>query len=760
LGRSATGSAVRSNPATVSRFSDRVPRIIQRSATTTPPQSSSMATNRLPKRSNPVVKTLPKRSDPVVEPLPKRAVTVVDRVPDNNRQPLSRNDSGTLVERSLGNGTKVIEWKPTLIPLHKRLKAFRDSTLLESHPSKPSNKNDLASEPLPLKQPSRLATETQSVQLPTSFVGTTPVEPSLVPHRSPQVSPAEPMLVGQRTLPKDASSDVASLAEELTIGKTTRLTAMAGATVRHDQNVLFHCQSPILNVETVGPRRITVGKESAFEVTVQNSGEVAADEVVVFVNLPQWTDVLGAEASTGATHAAVSGEPGEPFQWKVGHLAANSSERLVLRVMPRESRPFDLAVRWDYQPIASQTMIEIQEPKLVMNLGGPREILFGEKEIFQLKLSNVGTGDADNVVITLSPNGTGDNQPVSQNLGTIEAGGQKSIEVELTARQVGNLVIKVAVRGDAGVYAELAEKVLVRRAALQVDVQGPKVQYVGAVASYQIRVSNPGTAPAKNIELSVKVPPGAKYLSGIDDSRLEANGTKVAWTLDNLNPSSEQNFVIQCSLGLPGSNRIEVVSTASGDLTASADTATDVEAIADLTLSVKDPSGPIPVGEETSYELMIRNRGTKNAEDVEVVAYFSRGIEPTKAEGNTHQIGSGQVAFSPIPSIAAGGQAVLTIHARAETPGNHVFRAEVSCKATGTRLLSEETTHFYQTERKALQDSGVPAEKATLPPPAAPSRTADQRQATVPAPVAGPQPGPLQVPQRPQQLEPTPAVLR
>ena len=86
-----------------------------------------------------------------------------------------------------------------------------------------------------------------------------------------------------------------------------------------------------------------------------------------------------------------------------GRLAANGKERLVLRIIPRESKPFDLAVRWDYKPVASQAMIEVQEPKVAMRLEGPREVHYGRREVFTLKLANTGTGDAENVVVALTP---------------------------------------------------------------------------------------------------------------------------------------------------------------------------------------------------------------------------------------------------------------------------------------------------------------------------------------------------------------------
>lgn len=504
--------------------------------------------------------------------------------------------------------------------------------------------------------------------------------------------------------------------------------------------LLFTQKVPVLNVETVGPRQIAVGKESAYEVTLQNRGEVGADEVVVYVNLPPWADVVGARVSAGATQAAAPGRAAQPLQWRIAHLPARGREKLMLRIVPRESRPFDLGVRCDYQSVASQAMIEVQEPKLAIELDGPREVLYGEKQVYALKLSNTGSGDAENVLIKLVPIGTGGNQPVSHELGTIPAGQRKTIEVELTARQVGNLTIKVEVQGDGGLYAELAESVLVRRAVLQVDIEGPKVQYVGGMASYRISVRNPGTARASNLKLSVNLPPAAKYLSGIEGSRLEANGTKLEWSLEGLEPAHEQTFVLNCRLDLPGSTQIHVLSSADGNLTASAGMTTQVEAMADLVLEVKDPAGPLPTGKEAAYEIRVRNRGTKNAPNVQVVTYFSRGIEPTAADGVQHKVEPGQVVFSPIPSLAPGEDLVLKVFARAETAGNHIFRAEVHCQSLGTRLVSEDTTHFYQNDSASRQISRL-SSPGTLPSPAGPPQDADRQEPTA-APVTAGKPTP------------------
>jgi len=558
--------------------------------------------------------------------------------------------------------------------------------------------------------------------------------PSVATRPAPTANPMRPTPAARPTATATARPNFATTPTVATKprGATPTAADPAKRPAEPEDNLLFSRKGPVLGVETLGPRKIAVGKESRYVITVQNAGEIGADKVVVHVALPMWADVLGADASAGTTHSAVAEQGNRSMQWSVGQLQGGHQEQLTVRIVPRESRPFDLATRCEYKPVASQALIEVQEPKLAIRLEGPRDVLYGEKEIYRLHLSNSGNGEAENLLIQLMPIGSGGNQPVSHNLGNLKAGESKTVEVELTARQVGRLTVRVDVRGD-GVHAELAEQVLVRRAALQLEATGPTVQYVGAVAAFQLHLSNPGTADAKNVRISVDVPTGAEYVSGIDDARVEISGGKLQWTVNHLEPGAQRQFNVKCRLGLSGTNRLGVVATADGELTATAAATTSVEAMADLVLEVKDPSGPVPVGEETTYELCIRNRGTKIAENVEVVAYFSRGIEPVTAEGRTHRIGQGQVVFSPIPSVAAAGELVLKIRACAESAGNHIFRAEVHCKPLGTRLVSEESTYFYRDGPAAMpQEVPTVAEReAAVQDRGTPLRVADQQQSPI-----------------------------
>jgi uncharacterized repeat protein (TIGR01451 family) len=473
-------------------------------------------------------------------------------------------------------------------------------------------------------------------------------------------------------------------------------------------DLLFARQSPVLGVETVGPRRIRVGKESSYEVTLRNTGQVGAEQVVVTIALPEWTEILGSDASQGTTTSTES----DGFRWEIGRVESGAKEKLVLRIVPRESRPFDLAVKCDYTPVSSQAMIEVQEPKLEMRFEGPRKVLYGRSEIYRLELSNSGTGDAEDVEISLVPVGAGENVSATHKLGVVKSGEEKTIEVELTARQPGTLIVRVDAQGDGGLEAHLAEEITVLRPALEMDVQAPEIQYVGTNATYKIRITNPGTAEAEKVTMTATIPLGAEYVSDTANGQVSSDRSSVTWTLSNLEVDAEKTFQLTCKLDRAGSSRLNIVSTAEGGLAATGNVTVNVEAIADLELDVTDPAGPVPVGSEATYQVRVQNRGTKSAEQVEVVAYFSNGIEPTSVEGGRYETAPGQVLFNKIASLGAGKEITFKIKAKAQTAGNHVCRVEVLCKPLGTRLISEETTHFYGGAESSEQGTDVQSESA------------------------------------------------
>ncbi len=467
-------------------------------------------------------------------------------------------------------------------------------------------------------------------------------------------------------------------------------------------NLLISRRSPLLTVDVSGPETVTVGKSSTYVVAVQNSGEVPAHDVVVTVMIPAWADLTEAKPTGGNAANPLSAsrdkeaEHYEPLQWKLPRLEGKGRERMTLKLTPRKSRRFDLAVQWTFSPVSSQAMVEVREPKLEMSLAGPQEVFFGEKKIYRLTLANPGTGDAENIALHVQV-GRGQDQSATDRLPLLKAGESKVIELELEARQPGSLAIQAHAVADNGLQTDLDEEIVVRRAALAIQVEAPTSKYARSEALYRVRVSNPGNAKAENVEIVAHLPPGAQLVAAGRGAAHDTTNNRLTWVLLNLAADTEQVLEVRCLLQQPGENRLRVDAAAAGDLAAVGAGATQVEAIADLKLDVKDPPGAIAVGEEVIYEVIVSNRGTMAADNVEVFAYFSPGIEPVSVEGGEAKIaaGEGLVEFEPLGSVPAGAEIVLKVRAKADRAGSHVFRGEVVCQPLEIKLAADEITRFY-----------------------------------------------------------------
>jgi uncharacterized repeat protein (TIGR01451 family) len=490
--------------------------------------------------------------------------------------------------------------------------------------------------------------------------------------------------------------------------------------------ILFTTTGPELSVEAVGPRKIMIDAESQFVVRIRNRG-AAANNVVVSMNIPEYVEVASTHATTGTVPAPSAGEGAGLLEWKISRLDSNKIETLNLVVVPHKSAPLDLAVRYTYAPEASQMLVEVQEPKLAMTISGSKEVLYGDTQVYKLTLSNPGNGNCENVVIGLLPVGRGADGIASHKVGTLRAGESKTIDIELTARQAGTIAIKAQAYADGGLRTEASEQVLVRRANLEITVEAPKLTYAGTVGTYRASVVNTGDAPADKVELAAMLPADAKYVSSSAGGRFDPQQGKVAWSGGSLQPGAQRSFEMQCTLGSPGDNRLQFAASAAGDVSASATSTTQVEALADLKIEVRDPQGPVAVGNEAVYEVVIHNRGSAAANNVDLVVFFSEGLEATSVEGGEHELNTGQVNFSQIAAVGAGQSLVLRVHAKADRGGHHVFRAEMACQSLGTKLAAEESTYYYAVDGAA---AAAPADGGAPPSPQQPTPAQAEGQPT------------------------------
>jgi len=464
-------------------------------------------------------------------------------------------------------------------------------------------------------------------------------------------------------------------------------------------NAAIRLGAPSIEVETFGPRSIGINKPANYEVVVKNNSSSSAERILVGINLPEWVEVQNVNLTSG-NKEITDGKNKARLVWTIDRIEAGRTQTATILAVPRKAEGFDVGVEWTLVPRSGKANVVVTEPRLQMSISGPADVEFGEVARYLVTVRNPGTGTAENVTVKL-PEALGGERSV---LGDIKAGAEEVFQVELLARTAGELSLMAAATADGDLEASSERKITVRRAKLDVQIEGPAMKYSGDVGHYTVVMSNSGDAAANNLTAAVALPTGAKYISGIDSVTPIEDG--VRWQVGPLEPGQQREYKIQCQLNGSGDLQIEC-GVKQGDLAASAACVTLVETVADLVLEVEDPRGPLPTNKNVPYIIKIRNRGSRSAKAVELVVQFSEGIEPNSAEGHQHRIVPGQVLFSPISAIEPGQEISYEVTAAAHQQGTHIFRAQLTCNDSDSREIAEGTTRFFSHNGESSRGSAT-----------------------------------------------------
>ncbi|QEG02007.1 Large cysteine-rich periplasmic protein OmcB, serovars L1/L3 precursor [Stieleria maiorica] len=451
---------------------------------------------------------------------------------------------------------------------------------------------------------------------------------------------------------------------------------------------------PGIRVVTHGPSSVIIRQTHEFEIRVENRGAIDAEGLMVRAVIPVWADIKGHNASRGSVERQGL-EEGDRLVWTLDSLPAGTTEKLFVRLQAQRSGTHGLDVDWTLIPQKSIARIEVREPMLDLLIEGPEEVVYGESQTYKVRVLNPGDGVAPNVVFTLSPNSP---TPQTQRIGNIPSGKEAQFEVELTAQDLGDLKIHGLASGDLGLKAQAEKTIRVSAAELEAVLAGPETKYQNTDAMYHLQISNNGQATCKNVVASLALPSGVRYQGGIDAAQQQ--GTKLTWTIQSLPPGASRDYEFSCTMVSPGKQTFDFNAAGSAAGKAAVALDTRVESIADLVMTLQDPAAPAPVGTEVVYEIVIKNRGSRQANGVRAIAQFSNGIEPRRIEGHSGQVLTGQVLLDPIDSIRPGEEVRIRVIAEAESEGHHRFRTEI--RSGETVLVAEEATQFLSKQAQRV----------------------------------------------------------
>jgi uncharacterized repeat protein (TIGR01451 family) len=150
---------------------------------------------------------------------------------------------------------------------------------------------------------------------------------------------------------------------------------------------------------------------------------------------------------------------------------------------------------------------------------------------------------------------------VTWSLPSLPAGAAGSVPLTLLPVEQGARILKIEARSDLNATASNEHEVMVETFA-QLDFQftnpGGPIE-VGSDTSYEVHVSNSGSANDGNIQVQLMLPPGLELVSSESDSQSDGRGGVVFAPRALLAPGADFLHRIQVRATAPGTHIVKAI---------------------------------------------------------------------------------------------------------------------------------------------------------------------------------------------------------
>ena len=453
-------------------------------------------------------------------------------------------------------------------------------------------------------------------------------------------------------------------------------------------------QTPQLTIQKTAPSEVQVGKAATFMIKLKNTGQVPAHGVEVRDEIPK-----GARLVTTKPQAA-RGIRGE-LVWPLGTVKPGDESAIEVQLLPVEEGELGSVATVSFNAEAS-ARTTATKPQLVIKCLGPKRVLIGEEVGLSITLSNPGTGIAQKVVLEERvPPGLqhAAGPELEYEVGELKPGESRQLELKLTAANAGLITNILSARGDGNLHTEDRHEFEVVAPQLDIVMEGPKRRFLEREATYTFSVSNPGTAPARQVELIAQLPPGLRFVSANNAGRYEEVSRTVHWSLEEL-PCKETGSVAMTTVPIEvGEQKLRLRGTAEKGLSVEKEHPIVVDGLAAILFQVSHTKDPIEVGGETMYEVHVQNTGSKEATNAVVGVTLPPEMKVIAAEGPTrYTSGGNHVVFEPLQRLAPKADTTYRVRVQGVKPGDLRIRVQLQTDENRVPIMKEESTRVYADE--------------------------------------------------------------
>jgi purine-binding chemotaxis protein CheW len=270
---------------------------------------------------------------------------------------------------------------------------------------------------------------------------------------------------------------------------------------------------------------------------------------------------------------------GVVLTWDLNFTGPDVPQRVTLWVQPDGSDATDHANGADFR-VSYACQAPVAQRNLEVTLNGPGVIRVGDSAEFLARLTNHGALSLpDSALHFLLPPGLrharGDS--VAVEVGPLGPGESAHVRLITDPAAVGKQCVRVWATVGGALEGSSQAEIQVTAPALRLVLDGPPVCRLQQSADFLLRLSNPGDAAAKTVEVACSLPEGIELVSTDAAGRYDPDGRRVRWFLDSLPDGPERVLALRLRAAMPGDYTHQATAIAERGLRAEATLSVSIE---------------------------------------------------------------------------------------------------------------------------------------------------------------------------------------
>ncbi len=449
------------------------------------------------------------------------------------------------------------------------------------------------------------------------------------------------------------------------------------------------------------PPFVNVNKEATVTAELTNTGKTGVGQVEFVVALPSHVKLISASPQPAAVD-------GQLVRFNLRGMNANEKQTVRMNVVPSQRAPIDIAtsVRTESQ---QKILVAVRQPQLQAIINGPAQANIGDKIVHELVVTNVGDGVATNVdVQTLLPPNLAQLKTPKARIAEIAPGKVAKIAYHSQAIAAGPVQLKTSIQSDDGAAPKLANmNMVVYEPTLQISAVGPKVNFVNRNGIYTINLANQGKVDVTDVQVALTVPRSMKVTTISREANVDAEKGVLSWRFDRITKGSSEQIQLMAIASEEG-EQISMITVGSRETSEKQiRLTTRVTTRANVSVAIKNASGPVQVGGKALFAVELANTGSRQAIDVNVTVELPDSLRAVESDSQKlTQVGN-KITFTE-PQIGPGRKVAFQFAAVGVTSGEHVVRTVTQIEGSERRVVAEDSVFVYDVSEARVSESLKP----------------------------------------------------